>query len=115
MPFNQAAWAAAETDQEHWVEIQWPTPKTVGRVLIYWNIENDVVWTSQRAAVQVRAAKESQWQTVADVQPSEGEPVTEIRFPAVPAQALRILQPRDCGPRKRPRLMWLREVAVYAQ
>jgi hypothetical protein len=114
VPFNQAAWAAAEADQEHWVEIQWPAPQTVSRVLIYWNIENDVVWTSQHVLVQARDAETAEWKTLAEAGPATGEPVTEVRFAPLYTRALRILQPKGCGPPSRPRLMWLREVAVYS-
>ncbi|MCX7597324.1 MAG: hypothetical protein N2512_00430 [Armatimonadetes bacterium] len=114
MAFNKAAWAAAEGDQEHWVEIQWPSPQSVSRVLVYWNIENDAVWTSQRILVQARDGESGEWKTLAEATPPAGEPVTEVRFAPFTTRTLRILQPKDCGPRKRPRLMWLREVAVYS-
>jgi hypothetical protein len=115
VPFNQAAWAAAEADQEHWVEIQWPTPQTVARVVIYWNIENDEVWTSQHIVVQAREGEGGEWKTLAEARPGSGEPVTEVRFAPVRTRAVRILQPKGSGPPKRPRLMWLREVAAYAE
>lgn len=115
VPFNQAAWAAAEADQEHWVEIQWPAPTKVSRVLVYWNIEDDTVWTSQRILVQARDVESGEWKTLAEATPLAGEPVTEVRFAPLTTRVLRILQPKDCGPVKRPRIMWLREVAVYSK
>lgn len=114
VPFNQAAWAAAEADQEHWVEVQWPAPQTVSRVLVYWNIEDGTVWTSERILVQAWDAESGEWKTLAEATPPAGEPVTQVRFTPLTTRALRILQPKDCGPTKRPRLMWVREVAVYS-
>jgi len=111
--FNAAAWASAEAPAEHWVQIQWPSPQSVGRVVLYWNIENGVVWTSQQAVVEVGVP--DGWQTVGTVQPGGPEPVTESRFPAARTSALRVRQPQGEGPASRPNLMWLREVAVYPE
>jgi hypothetical protein len=109
--FNQSAWAAAEAGEDHWVQLTWPQPQRVGRVEVYWNIENDVTWTSQRVHVQARQGEG--WETVAEVSPRAGEPVTTIRFDPVTTTALRLLQPKGSGPATRPNIMWLREVAVY--
>jgi len=111
VPFNEAAWASGEAAVEHWVEVQWPQPQTVGRVAIYWNNENDVVWTSQHVLIQVKEA--GAWKTVGDLQHREPQPVTECRFAPVKTSALRLLQPQGGGPATRANLMWLREVAVY--
>lgn len=109
--FNAASWASSEAVEDHWVEIQWPQAKTVGRAVIYWNVENDTVWTSKHVLLQVKEGNE--WKTVADLNDSNVEPVTEYRFTPVTTQAVRLLQPKGGGPATRPNIMWLREVAIY--
>ncbi|MBI3923217.1 MAG: hypothetical protein HY318_17485 [Armatimonadetes bacterium] len=109
--FNAAAWASSEAVEDHWVEIQWQQPKTVGKAVIYWNVENEVVWTSKHVLVQVKEVNE--WKTIAELNQRNVEPVTECRFDSVTTNAIRLLQPRGGGPVVRPNIMWLREVAVY--
>jgi len=111
LAFNEAAWAAAESPTSHWVEINWPQPQTVGRAVVYWNVENGVTWTSRQVQVQIR--EDGTWRTVGEAKPEAPDPVTEISFAPVRTQALRLLQPEGMGPTLRPHIMWLRELAVY--
>jgi hypothetical protein len=109
--FNEAAWASGETDVEHWAEVQLAAPRTVSRVVIYWNVENEVVWTARHFLIQVKDA--GAWKTVGEYRPDRPEPVTACTFAAVNTGVLRVLQPKGDGPATRPNLMWLREIAVY--
>lgn len=113
LPFNQAAWAAAESPGPHWAQFTWPGPQRVGRVVIYWNVEDERVWTSQQVQVQVKEGEA--WRTVAEVKPAAVEPVSVASFAPVSTSAVRLWQPQGQGPATRPHIMWLREVAVYAQ
>jgi hypothetical protein len=111
--FNVSAWASGEATEDHWVELRWPQPQTVGKVVVYWNVENGVVWTSKRFLVQVRDGET--WRTLAESLQPDAQPVTECAFAPVQTKALRILQPKGEGPATRPHIMWLREVAAYGK
>ena len=111
--FNECAWASGEADGEHWVEIRWPQRQKVGKVVVYWNVENGTVWTSRRIVVQ--AKRDGAWQELGAFEQPAAQPVSELRFPPATTDALRILQPAGGGPVSRPNMMWLREVAAYAE
>lgn len=110
--FNEGAWAAAEAEQDHWIQITWPAPQTIGRVQVYWNVEDGVTWTGRQ--VRVEAKQDGQWVKVAEASPAGPEPVTTLSLAPVTTAALRLVQPKGMGPEKRPNIMWVREVAVYA-
>ena len=109
--FNEGAWAAAEAEQDHWIQITWPKPQTITCVQVYWNIEDGVTWTGRQ--VRVEAKLGDKWVTATELSPATPEPVTTIQMPPVTTTAIRIVQPKGTGPEKRPNIMWVREVAAY--
>lgn len=111
--FNEGAWAAAETDTDHWVQLTWPAPQAVGRVVIYWNVENGTTWSARRFRVEAKVG--DQWVKVAETSLAAAEPVSTASFAPVTTTALRVVQPKGEGPAQRANIMWLREVAVYAR
>jgi hypothetical protein len=113
VPFNEAAWASGETNDDHWAEVQLPSAASVGRVVIYWNVENDGVWCARHFLVQVRDT--GGWKTVADLRRDEPEPATACAFAPFTTTAVRVVQPAGDGPATRPNLMWLREIAIYGK
>ncbi len=113
VPSNEAAWASGETNEDHWAEVQLPAAATVGRVVIYWNVENGGVWCARHFLVQVRDA--GGWKTVGDLRRDQPEPVTACEFAPVTTAAVRVVQPAGDGPTSRPNLMWLSEIAVYGK
>ncbi|MEI6503947.1 MAG: NEW3 domain-containing protein, partial [Armatimonadota bacterium] len=106
-PFNEGAWAAAEAEQDHWVQLTWPTAQTIGRVQVYWNIEDGVTWTGRQVRVEARVG--GQWVKMSELVPAGPAPVTTLLLTPVTTTALRLVQPKGMGPEKRPNIMWVRE------
>jgi hypothetical protein len=111
LDWRQAAWASAENDQEHWIELTFPKPTPVSRVAIYWNSENKVTYTSR--SYQVQAWVNEAWQTVAAMQGQAVMPVSTHSFAPVTTAKLRILQAAHGGAADRPDLMWVSEVKAF--
>lgn len=112
-PFNEGAWAAAESNTDHWVQITWPRPQTVARVVVYWNIEGGVTWSARHIRVEAKVG--DQWVKTAEIWPVGVEPVSAVMLTPVTTTALRVVQPKGEGPIERPNIMWVREVAAYAK
>jgi hypothetical protein len=111
--WTDEAWASAEEQRDHFIELRFAEPREVGRVAVYWSLDAGTPRTS--AEVQVQVPEGEGWRTVASATPTEPVPVTIIKLEApVTAEAFRILQPQGKGPAGRPNLMWVREVELFA-
>jgi uncharacterized repeat protein (TIGR01451 family) len=111
LDWNQAAWASADNDREHWIELTFPKPTSVSRVSIYWNAENNVTYTSRD--YQVQAWVNGAWQTVASVQDQPVMAVSTHSFAPVTTEKLRVLQAPKGGYADRPGIIWVSEVKVF--
>lgn len=111
LEWAQAAWASADNDKEHWIELAFPKPTPVSRVAIYWNSENKVTFTSQ--SYQVQAWVNGTWRTVAAVQDQPAMPVSIHTFAPVTTDRLRLLQAPKGGSAERAGIMWVTEVKVF--
>lgn len=109
--WTKEAWASAEKDTDHWIELTLPAPAKLGQARIYWSLDGETPKTSQE--VQIQVAEGEGWRTVATVRPPDGEAQTEISWPGVMTERLRVWQPRGRGPVGREHLMWVREVELY--
>lgn len=110
--WTEEAWASAEEERAHFIELHFPEPRWVERVAIYWSLDAGIPRTS--AEVQVQVPEGEGWRTVATVRPPKPVPVTNIRLePPVIVTALRLFQPPGRGPAGRPNLLWVREVEVF--
>jgi len=110
--WTDEAWASAEEDRDHFIELRFAEPRQVGRVAIYWSLDAGLPRTS--AEVQVQVPEGGSWRTVATATPKEPVPATVIPLnPPVTAAAFRLFQPKGKGPAGRPDLMWVREVELF--
>ncbi len=109
--FSRRATATAESAQEHWVQVSFPGPRPVSRVIVYWPVEDGTTYTSGQFEVQLMI--DDAWQTVARVQEPEPTAFSLAQFEQVQATAVRIVQPPGGGSAQRPNLLWVGEVEAY--
>ncbi|MGD9496814.1 MAG: carbohydrate binding domain-containing protein [Armatimonadota bacterium] len=109
--FTRRATATEESEAAHWVQVSFPGERPVARVVIYWAVEGDAVYSSQR--FEVHALVGAKWLPVAEATEPGPVLVSMIDFDALQATAVRIVQPPGAGPVQRPKLMWVSEVEVY--
>lgn len=109
--FTRRATATSESSSPHWVQVSFPAPRPVSRVVIYWAAEGGKTYTSEKFEVQLEV--EGQWQTVAGVTDRKPEMFSVFEFDQQPATAVRIMQPAGGGSQARPNLMWVSEVEAY--
>ncbi|MBD3292521.1 MAG: hypothetical protein GF393_06325, partial [Armatimonadia bacterium] len=57
--WTRHAWASAETAADHWVRFDWDQPQDLQRVIVYWNVEDDRVYTPRSVVVEVE--KDGRW------------------------------------------------------
>ncbi|MEN6346406.1 MAG: hypothetical protein ABFE16_13990 [Armatimonadia bacterium] len=109
--WTKEAWASADDGKEHFVEVQFPAPVTVGRAMIYWSLDAGVPRTSQE--VRLQAWREGAWQALSTARSTRPTPQTEIKLDQpVTADRFRLLQPAGQGPLNRTGLMWVRELEL---
>jgi len=112
--WTDEAWASAETETDHFVELNFAEPKTIQRVVVYWSLDAGIPRTSAEIQVQVREG--DGWRTVASAKPDAPIAQTTIDLPApVSSKAIRLFQPKGRGPVGRPHLMWVREIELFEQ
>ncbi len=106
--WTERAWASAESDTDHWIELAWPEPVDITRVVVYWNIEGERLHAPRK--VRIEALADDVWLPVAEASPSEGEAASTIVMNQARTTRMRIVQPAGRGPEHRPNLMWVTEV-----
>lgn len=110
--WTKVAWASADDDTAHWIELRFPKPGTVVSVKVWWALDAGKLWVSH--AVELQALQGSKWVAI-EGQKQQTDPkrgLTVIRGPPTEAQALRIYQPPAGGPAERPGVMWVSEIEV---
>lgn len=111
--WTDEAWASAETATDHWIELRFDGPRTIGGAAVAWSLDGGIARTSAEVSLQV--AVDEGWRTLATVKPEEPVAVTRIRLDEpVTGSRFRILQPAGKGPAGRANLMWVREVELFA-
>ncbi len=110
--WTKEAWASAEDQKEHWIELKFDRPRQVARATIYWSLDAGIPRTSRE--VRLQAWQQGKWATIATAKPAEPVPQTTMRLTKpVTAVRFRLLQPKGAGPEGRPHLMWVREVELF--
>lgn len=110
--WTDKAWASAEADAPHWIELRFDRPRTIDRVAIWWSLDGGIPRTSQEVTLQ--AAVDEGWWNIATLEPDEPTPRSEIRLDQpLTADRFRLLQPAGKGPAGRANLMWVREVELF--
>lgn len=108
---NELTWASAETDTDHWAEVQLPRPQLLKEVTVFWAAYTDRVYSPQHYAIQVPEGEG--WKAVYE-SPAAGEkpgsPVTTARFCLLKTDRFRVFMPAGQGAAIRPRLLWIAEI-----
>jgi len=112
--WTDAAWASADTTVEHWIEIDLPESRAIGRLVLVWPFDNGELFVSRDFQIQVYDELEADWVGIAQVDANRRSAYTEVTIPGINAQRWRILQPAGGGPQQRPNIMWVGEVGLYA-
>ncbi|MBI2299218.1 MAG: hypothetical protein HYU66_09815 [Armatimonadetes bacterium] len=102
----KVAWASAETNDAHWVELRFPAAVARGTLRVWWARDGGRLYRSPKLALQVPGG--AGWRTVAE---GSGEPASlDLALPAGSWPAVRVWQPAGGGPPERPELMWITEL-----
>lgn len=109
--YTRRATATAETSQPHWVQVTFPNPRPVSKVVIYWAAEGGQIYTSTNFQIQLQV--EDEWQTVAEASEMEPEYFSEFTFETQSATAVRVYQKPRGGSQARLNILWVSEVEAY--
>lgn len=114
---QEAAWASAEDDTTHGIEIQLSQPQRGGRFQVTWaydtNGPEDTRWWVSRAfVIQVKDKAGDAWKTAVEVKHNQSVvgcyPLPESAFSFV-----RIYQLPGGGHAQRPNLMWVGQLELF--
>jgi hypothetical protein len=112
--WTKEAWASADSNKAHWIELKLPAPISVGRASVYWSLDAGVPRTSQE--VQLQVPQGEGWRTVATLKSSRPVPQSDLKLDQpISSDRFRLLQPEGKGSPMRAGLMWVREVELFAQ
>lgn len=111
--WTKAAWASADAAVKdgHWLEIKLPRPVPVSKLWVYWAIDSNSVFSARNVDVEVPDG--AGWKVVASVRDNPPSTVTQLTWPAVTTDRVRLHQLKDGGPAQRPNIMWVGEVCLY--
>jgi serine/threonine protein kinase len=112
MRYNRGNWVSGEQPVEHWVELDFGRAARVTAVYLFWGFDRDRYMPSRRVELQKPDGRGG-WETIAQLEPGGDYDRTAFEFAPVEAERLRVMQPAQQGPARRPFVMWLREVQVY--
>jgi hypothetical protein len=114
--WQDAAWASAEDENPHGIEIQFSRPQHGGRFQVTWaydaNDDSHVRWwISRHYVIQVKDKAGDDWKTVVEVKNNQSV-VGSYPLPETPFSFLRIYQLPEGGHAQRPNLMWVGQVEL---
>ena len=102
-------WLSAENAQAHWLVMDFPEPRTVTGIDLYWAFYQ--MWRTSRA-YDVQTWDGEKWVTQVEVRDQTECGKSEHRFAPVTTTGLRVWQPPNSGQAGRAQYMWLSEVEV---
>ena len=114
--WQDAAWASAEENTPHGIEIRLSKPQRGGRFQVTWaydiyNEDNGRWWISRNYLIQIKDNAGDAWKTVADVKNNQSV-IGSYLLPDESYSFLRIYQAGDGGHPDRPNLMWVGQVEL---
>ncbi len=112
--WSKIAWASADNDKDHWIEIVIPAAQKVTSLEIYWAYEPGMFHSSQNVTIQAYIA--GQWQKIGEalnIEENTGENIIELDCPSEVTR-VRIFQAAGNGPFARDGIMWVTQVGLYA-
>lgn len=126
--WSKEAWASTDNkNADHWIQIAFPTEKSVSKVVVHWANDNDTYYSPQKAIIE--AWIDDAWVEVAVItnDPTEEggfyrafEQTWEFTFDSVNTTKIKIVQPKGMGcadkygDSVREGIMWVSEVEVYS-
>ena len=114
--WQDAAWASAEDDTTHGIEIQLSQPQRGGRLQVTWAYDTSASesvrwWISRDYVIQIKDKASDEWKTVVEVKNNQSVvgcyPLPETAFSFV-----RIFQSAGGGHPQRPNLMWVGQLEL---
>ena len=116
LSWQEAAWASAEDETPHGIEIQLSRPQRGGRFQITWaydaNGEEKIPWYASRDyVIQLKDKAADAWETVAEVKGNRSV-IGSHPLPDKPFSFLRIYQLAGGGHPARPNLMWVGQIEL---
>ena len=109
-------WASADSSTDHWVNIAFPSSKSLNTATIFWayNTYQQKYMTSQKVYVQYWDG--SSYQTVATLNyPGSNVLSSSVSFPTVNTTQLRFYQPASQGNSSYPEVFWITELDYAVQ
>lgn len=110
--YNRGNWVSSEQPVEHWIEFDFGHTERITAVYIFWGFDRHRYMPSRRVELQVPDGPRG-WSTVAVLAPGDDYDRTAFEFAPIEAERIRILQPAQQGPPRRPFVMWVREARAY--
>lgn len=107
----QTAWASADGPGEHWVEITFPAPTLVQRVVLHWPEWRERYRTSQRYRLEARRG--GAWTELMTVEENPERPWTVHDIAPTEVEALRVVQPPGGGFPEHAGRLWLAQVEAF--
>ena len=112
MRYNKGNWVSGEQPVEHWIELDLGHATRITAVYVFWGFDRDRYMPSRRVELQKPDGRGG-WSTIAVLEPGGDYDRTAFEFAPLEAERVRILQPAQQGPSRRPFVMWVREVQAY--
>jgi len=114
--WQEAAWASAEDETAHGIEVQFSQPQRGGRFQVTWAYDvnsDDKVrwWVSRDYIIQVKEKASDTWKTVIEVKNNQSV-VGSYPLPETPFSYVRICQLAGGGHPLRPNLMWVGQLEL---
>jgi hypothetical protein len=102
-------WLSEGNAQPHWVRIEFPEPREVSEVDIWW-----AYYQGYRAstAYKIQTWESGKWVTQLDISNQKSAQVSKHTFKPVTTKAIRIWQPAMAGHPIEPQYMWISEIEV---
>ena len=104
-------WLSDQNAQAHWVRIEFPKPREVSGVAIWWSYY-ECYRTSVAYNVQTWDADNNEWVTQTEVKDQSDRQCSKHTFEPVTTTAVRVWQPPMSGHAGRAEYMWVSEIEV---
>jgi hypothetical protein len=102
------SWASQDSDEGHWVCFQFPKPRKVSGLKLFWANWKNTNWTSRRFEVMTWAG--TKWQQAVRVQNNQPANSTSHKFKTVETDRILIFQPSGGGHEGYQGIFWMTEV-----
>lgn len=112
MPWQEAAWASAETEEPQGIQINLGKPMQGGRFQVAFAYDAGSWYTSRNFRVQVKAKETDAWKDVAVVDNNKSVIGSFVLPEDESFSFIRLYQPVGGGYVDRPNLLWLGQIEI---